>query len=59
MFDLGYSTKSKYANTRGYGLYNLKRIVDRHKGKLITKNSTIEGKNYITIGIVINSNQKN
>lgn len=54
MFELGYSTKSKHVNTRGYGLYNVKRVVDRYKGKLITKNSTIDGKNYITIGIVIN-----
>lgn len=53
MFELGYSTKSKHLNTRGYGLYNVKRIVDRYKGKLITKNSNIDGKNYITIGIII------
>ena len=49
MFELGYSTKSK--NSRGYGLYNVKNIVQNNKGNILFSNSTINNNNYITIGV--------
>ena len=51
MFELGYSTKSK--NSRGYGLYNVKNIVQGNKGNILFYNSTINNLNYLTIGISI------
>ena len=32
MFKMGYTTKGE---GRGYGLYNVKKIVDKHKGKIV------------------------
>lgn len=49
MFELGYSTKSK--KSRGYGLYNVKNIVQSNKGNILFSNSTINNNNYITIGV--------
>ena len=49
MFELGYSTKSK--KSRGYGLYNVKNIVQNNKGNILFSNSTINNNNYITIGV--------
>lgn len=49
MFELGYSTKSK--NSRGYGLYNIKNIINDYKGNILFGNTTINDTNYITIGV--------
>lgn len=49
MFELGYSTKSK--NSRGYGLNNVKNIINDNKGKIFFNNSNVNNNNYITIGV--------
>lgn len=51
MFEKGYTTKNVQSKARGYGLYNVKQIALQNGGKLITKNSDIDGQNYVTIGI--------
>lgn len=51
MFEKGYTTKNIQSNARGFGLYNVKQIALQNGGKLITKNSNIDGRNYVTIGI--------
>jgi signal transduction histidine kinase len=51
MFRRGFSTKAE-GGTRGHGLANVKEIVDRHHGKIITLNETIQGQNYVTIGVL-------
>lgn len=51
MFELGFSTKSK--KSRGYGLYNVKNIVQNNKGKILFYNSTINDVNYVTIGVLL------
>ncbi len=49
MFELGYSTKAK--DSRGYGLYNVKNIINDYKGNILFGNTTINNLNYITIGV--------
>lgn len=53
LFSRGYSTKAISHGMRGYGLANVKEIVQRYNGKLITHNETKQGKNYITIGALL------
>jgi signal transduction histidine kinase len=53
MFRRGYSTKTKSLGSRGYGLANVKDIVNRYHGKLLTKNETISERNYVTIGVLL------
>ncbi len=49
MFDVGYSTKGK---ERGIGLYSLKKIVEKNKGKLIVENKLYEKNNWLKISVV-------
>lgn len=51
MFEKGYTTKNFQSKARGFGLYNVKQIVLQNDGKLITKNTEIDGRNYVTIGV--------
>lgn len=52
MFEKGYSTKqSSHEKRRGYGLYNVKKIMEQYNGKILTKNVEKNDKNYIMIGI--------
>lgn len=51
MFGRSWSTKEQGGH--GYGLYNVRRIVELHGGSIITCNQTIDGVSYITIGVLI------
>jgi|GEM_PF-338900 len=51
MFDKGYTTKNVQSKSRGFGLYNVKQIVLQSGGKLITSNTEVDGRNYVTIGV--------
>ena len=50
-FDKGWSTKTGKSNSRGFGLYNAKRIVMQHKGEITVENKEIDGRNYIVFRI--------
>lgn len=50
LFELGYSTKSSHAFTRGYGLHNVKEIAERYNGKVIARNDQ-RNVHLITLGI--------
>lgn len=52
MFRRGFSTKGEMGGLRGHGLANVKEIVDRYRGKIITRNETIWNQNYVTIGVI-------
>ncbi|MFS0723400.1 sensor histidine kinase [Paenibacillus sp. 1P07SE] len=53
MFTRGYTTKNAGGGTRGYGLYNVKRIVLQQRGKIITRNTELDGIPYLSIGVLI------
>lgn len=53
MFKNGYTTKSPEANTRGIGLYKLKKIIDSYGGKLILSNETDSNDTYIIFEIIV------
>ncbi|MBS6952753.1 MAG: GHKL domain-containing protein [Enterocloster asparagiformis] len=50
MFRRGWSTKG---GGHGYGLYNVRQIVERHGGKIVTGNDRLNGIPYITIGVLV------
>lgn len=51
MFRRGWSTKGEAGH--GYGLYNVRQIMERHGGKIITGNDRLNGIPYITIGVLV------
>lgn len=51
MFRRGWSTKRESGH--GYGLYNVRQIVERHGGKIITGNEQLNGISYVTIGVLV------
>lgn len=51
MFQRGWSTKREAGH--GYGLFNVRQIVERHGGKIITGNERIAEIPYITIGVLV------
>ena len=51
MFRRGWSTKGEAGH--GYGLYNVRQIVERHGGKIVTGNDQVNGIPYITIGVLV------
>lgn len=53
LFAKGYTTKNRTNGARGYGLYNMKRIVTQQKGKIITRSTELYGIPYISIGVQI------
>ena len=53
LFEKGYSTKDNGSKHRGYGLYNVKLITEKCRGKIIFKNTNIENINYLNIGVLI------
>ncbi|BBF42405.1 two-component sensor histidine kinase, malate [Lachnospiraceae bacterium KM106-2] len=53
LFERGYSSKQSKQIARGYGLYNVKKIVEQYDGRIITKNIERNEQNYIMIGICL------
>lgn len=53
LFEKGYSTKDSGSKHRGYGLYNVKLITEKCRGKIIFKNTNIDNINYLNIGVLI------
>lgn len=51
MFRRGWSTKAEQG--RGYGLFNVRRMVEQHGGKILIKNEEKNGQNYLTIGALV------
>ncbi len=51
MFEKGYTTKNGRVSERGFGLYNVKQIVEHWGGKVIMGNAEIDGQNFVTIGV--------
>jgi len=51
MFRRGWSTKAEQG--RGYGLFNVRRMVEQHGGKILVKNEEKNGQNYLTIGALV------
>ena len=51
LFKRGWSTKS--SSGRGYGLFNVRKLVEQHHGKIIIRNEYLHGQNYLTIGALI------
>lgn len=51
MFRRGWSTKQESGH--GYGLHNVRQIVERHGGKIVTGNERLMEMPYITIGILV------
>lgn len=51
MFRRGWSTKQESGH--GYGLHNVRQIVERHGGKIVTGNERLMEIPYITIGILV------
>lgn len=58
MLSRGYSTKSKSEFSRGFGLYNVKKIIDRNKARLEILNEKLQinniDENYFVIRILYN-----
>jgi sensor histidine kinase regulating citrate/malate metabolism len=52
MFRRGFSTKAG-GGARGHGLANVKEIVERRRGKILTRNETAHERNYVTIGAIL------
>ena len=51
MFRRGWSTKAEQG--RGYGLFNVRQMVERRGGRLVVRNEDMDGRNYLTIGAII------
>jgi len=56
IFRRGFSSKegkTTDSGSRGHGLANIKDIVERYRGRIITRNETIDEQNYVTIGVIL------
>ena len=51
MFRRGWSTKAD--GGRGYGLFNIRKLVERHGGKITIRNEQMCNRNYLTIGVLV------
>ena len=51
MFRRGWSTKA--GGGRGYGLFNVRKLAERHGGKIIIRNERMRDRNYLTIGALV------
>lgn len=52
LFNKGVTSKAD-KHTHGFGLYNLLRIVERHHGKILTRNEQIGQENYVVFGVIL------
>lgn len=53
IFNKGFSTKKSGSKKRGYGLYNMKNIVDRYNGDISVSNEDINGDNWVVFYVSI------
>ena len=53
MFTYGYTTKAIDKQHHGYGLPNMKKLVDEYEGKICLDNRTISGQNYICFEVTV------
>lgn len=53
MFTYGYTTKTIDKQHHGYGLPNMKKLVDEYEGKICLDNRTISGQNYICFEVTV------
>ena len=53
MFKKGFSTKT--SKSRGYGLYNVKEIVNKYKEEVSVSNEKYDNENYVVFRITIKS----
>mgnify|MGYP001026331575 FL=1 len=51
LFKRGWSTKA--GGGRGYGLFNVRKLAERHGGKIIIRNERMCDRNYLTIGALV------
>lgn len=51
MFRRGWSTKA--GQGRGYGLYNVRRLIEQRSGKIVARNEEIGGENFLTVGVLV------
>ena len=54
MFNMGFSTKSHVG--RGYGLYNIEKIIKKYSGEIQVFNEEYGGENYIVFKILLSRN---
>lgn len=52
LFRKGTTTKKDSA-LHGFGLYNLMRITERYHGRIITRNESVDGRNYVVFGVLM------
>lgn len=52
LFNKGVTSKAD-KHTHGFGLYNLLRIVERHHGKILTRNEQIGQENHVVFGVIL------
>ena len=51
LFGKGVTTKQKEGGMHGYGLYNVLSIMERFRGKVITRNEIRNDRNYVVFGV--------
>lgn len=52
LFNKGVTSKED-KHTHGFGLYNLLQIVERHHGKILTRNEQVGQENYVVFGVIL------
>lgn len=52
LFNKGVTSKED-KRTHGFGLYNLLQIVERHRGKILTRNEQVGQENYVVFGVIL------
>lgn len=52
LFGKGATTKA-IQDGHGFGLYNILRMVERYRGKILTRNETISDENYVVFGVLL------
>ena len=52
LFSKGVTTKQD-RSSHGFGLYNVLKLAERCHGKILTRNETVGGRNYVVFGILL------